>query len=120
MGKMDTSELNERLFDEKAVFYNIANRNKIISEYQERAGKSKKEINKVQLEEQVAKESIEENNFVENVAAEQKQELDELTSLNIRNEFKQMLKKYNIDAKTAIDKIVVDLMKERSEEVSEE
>jgi type IV secretion system protein VirD4 len=119
-GKMDTSELSERLFDEKAVFYNIANRNKIISEYQERAGKSKKEINKVQLEEQVAKESIEENNFVENVAAEQKQELDELTSLNIRNEFKQMLKKYNIDAKTAIDKIVVDLMKERNEEVSEE
>mgnify|MGYP003571280605 CR=1 FL=1 len=32
MGKMDTSELNNRLFDEKEAFYNIAKRNDLIEE----------------------------------------------------------------------------------------
>ncbi len=41
MGKMDTSELNNRLFDEKEAFYNIAKRNDLIEKDQQEKAEKK-------------------------------------------------------------------------------
>jgi type IV secretory pathway TraG/TraD family ATPase VirD4 len=116
IGKMDTSELNERLFDEKAAFYDIAKRNSIISEQQENAGKSikTKEENK---EEQKTDENLE-NKIVEEVLDEVEGKIDDLTPGDIKKELKQLLKKHKISSKTSIDKIIRDLLKEIDEEVN--
>ena len=116
IGKMNTSELNERLFDEKAAFYDIAKRNNIIADKQENAGKSIKGIQEDKKEESI-NENIE-NQIIEEVLEETEGKLEDLSSESIKNELKQLLKKYNINSKTSIDDIIKDLLKEIDEEVN--
>ena len=115
IGKMDTSELNERLFDEKAAFYDIAKRNTIISEKQEKAGKTIKDKQEEKKEETT--EDIE-NQIIEEVMDEAEGKLDDMTSGDVKKELKQLLKKHKINSKTSIDKLIRDLLKEIDEEVN--
>ena len=115
IGKMDTSELNERLFDEKAAFYDIAKRNTIISEKQEKAGKTIKDKQEEKKEETT--EDIE-NQIIEEVMDEAEGKLDDKTPADIKKELKQLLKKHKISSKTSIDKLIRDLLKEIDEEVN--
>ena len=115
IGKMDTSELNERLFDEKTAFYDIAKRNTIISEKQENSGKTIKDKQEEKKEEST--ENIE-NQIIEEVLEETEGKLDDMTSGDIKKELKQLLKKHKINSKTSIDKIIRELLKEIDEEVN--
>ena len=117
MGKMDTSELNERLFDEKAAFYDIAKRNNIISEQQEKAGKGLKDKQEEKKDNQKLDDKIE-NKIIEEVLEEAEGKLDDMTSADIKKELKQLLKKHKVSSKTSIDKIIRELLKELDEEVN--
>ena len=68
MGKMDTSELNNRLFDEKEAFYDISIRNRMIEEMLEEK-KNKSGITELKLNTNQSNASNTSNNTSNNVSA---------------------------------------------------
>lgn len=106
MGKMDTSELNNRLFDEKEAFYDISIRNRMIEEMIEEK-KNKGGITELKLNTNVDNNSNSTNNAIASQTADKKPQATEnniATALNTKPEnVKQNVQEENNDTDSTDD-----------------